>query len=229
MCTFLFSSRLQMKLDYDQWVSMLSTDQELKKNKVDKLWNTVVWRNKEISEALFNLLYVNKNLSFEYRDIVVPITISEEKTKNWNKRYYLNYKTHLLIREKIPVLKKQWHITSETADKIKEILEWMKYCEKALDTKKVASNPLEVKPTQEVIKEKHNYTGTQLTISFDEGKKKEDSTNEKASEQSDQRPEKNVLSKEDLPGYEKNEGKKFSDDELDDIYSKDKDEPWWNR
>jgi hypothetical protein len=34
----------------------------------------------------------------------------------------------------------------------------MKYCENALDTKKVASNPLEVKPTQEVIKEIHNYT-----------------------------------------------------------------------
>ena len=218
-----------MKLDYNQWVSMLSTDQELKKNKVDKLWNTVVWRNKEISEALFNLLYENKNLSFEYRDIVVPITISEEKTKNWNKRYYLNYKTHLLVREKIPVLKKQWHITSETADKIKEILDWMKYCEKALDTKKVVSNPLEVKPTQEVIKENHNYTGTQLTIPFDEGKKEEDFTNEKASEQSNQRPEKIVFSKEDLPGYEKKEGKKFCEDDLDDIYSKDKDEPWWNR
>ena len=218
-----------MKLDYNQWVSMLSTDQELKKNKVDKLWNTVVWRNKEISEALFNLLYENKNLSFEYRDIVVPITISEEKTKNWNKRYYLNYKTHLLVREKIPVLKKQWHITSETADKIKEILEWMKYCEKALDTKKVASNPLEVKPTQEVIKEKHNYTWKQLVIPFDEEKKEESQSTEKSEKESDQTPEKIVFSKEDLPGYEKNEGKKFSDDELNDIYSNDKDEPWWNR
>jgi hypothetical protein len=104
----------------------------------------------------------------------------------------------------------------------------MKYCEKALDTKKVVSNPLEVKPTQEVIKENHNYTGTQLTIPFDEEEKKEQAPSTEKSE-SDQTPEKIVFSKEDLPGYEENQGKKFSDDDLDDIYSRDKDEPWWNR
>ena len=231
-----------MKLEYSQRLSMLSTDEELKKNKVDKLWNNVVWRNKEIAEDLFNLLYENKDLSFEYRDITVPINITEEKVKNWDKRYYLNYKTHLLIREKIPLIKKVGHITSATADKIKEVLTWMKYCEEALNIRVVESKPLEVKPTQEIVQERRDEKREQLTFNFDEepqeenkgereNKRKENKVSKEAKDNPwEETPNTIYFSKDDLPEWEvPKEKKKFSDDQINEIYWRDDDEPWWNR
>ena len=236
-------------LDYNQWIDFVDTDDEAKKNKVKQLRDLVVWKNKEIQESLFTLLNEHKKCPFDYvlehRDYEAP----DGKKKPWIRRHYVSTKMHYLLREKIPQLKKIRHVTNSTADKIKELLDWMKYCEEALSKKEVFSHPEDVKETRESIVEwKNRWEAVQLTINFDESEKKtEDNSSENlvvSSVENVQVSPQNTEGfqvKEDIKEHAKEEKEETNtsyevewtsssfDDNQDDIYARDRDEPWWNR
>lgn len=159
-----------MKLEYDQWLNMLATDDNLKEKWIDKFWKDLSTKRREVKEELFELLYANRHLDFSFEDKYLHFAVSEDNVKLWDKRFYKNIDTYIFVNQKVPQLLKQKNITRYTVQKIVSVLQGMVYCDDVLSKREVQSKPLETKTTEEIMRKR--WTWIQLEIPFEDDSKK---------------------------------------------------------